>query len=316
MSHQFDEYMMDKFEVNGSLYSLVEPSNFEELMKAYEIKQLLSLECSGLMHDDESAEAWISLLQEQEEYIDAYIKELGDFDNTILINNIVYLTRRYNMRLGDLEAALGISAGYISRTAKTDSKKKLSIDIVWKIAVFFEIDIKYLIETDLNVPDTNTELVNKFLDKLTEKTQKNEIEWVPNGGVLRFLDNKFYDMGLITNEDDISVYHPNHLNQQLKWVLYDDIFSCRDIDSKNELVVIPFLWEGKDEVYFDFIFTWEADYTKTSKQHHWEKAFYSEDDRYGTIREHAAVLYEVIQKQDCDAKVSKTARKIMTSFLK
>ena len=44
--------------------------------------------------------------------------------------------------MGDLERLLGISAGYISRTVKENSSKKLSIDVVWKIAELFEISVQ------------------------------------------------------------------------------------------------------------------------------------------------------------------------------
>ena len=36
MSRQFDEYMSDKFELNGTMYQMVEPDSFDELMKAFE----------------------------------------------------------------------------------------------------------------------------------------------------------------------------------------------------------------------------------------------------------------------------------------
>ena len=32
MSRQFDEYMSDKFELNGTMYQMVEPDSFDELM--------------------------------------------------------------------------------------------------------------------------------------------------------------------------------------------------------------------------------------------------------------------------------------------
>ena len=38
MSRQFDEYMSDKFELNGTMYQMVEPDSFDELMKAFEIR--------------------------------------------------------------------------------------------------------------------------------------------------------------------------------------------------------------------------------------------------------------------------------------
>ena len=119
MSRQFDEYMADKFEIYGELYSLVEPENTKELMEALEIKARIQDQINSLMHDEDSS-GWCDLLQQQEDYISEYIESLGDFDNTILAKNIVYLVKKNGMRVGELEEFLGISTGYISRTVKED----------------------------------------------------------------------------------------------------------------------------------------------------------------------------------------------------
>ena len=149
MSRQFDEYMSDKFELNGTMYQMVEPDSFDELMKAFEIRDVIQTGISQLMHDEDDS-AWQTLLQEQEDYIQEYIDHIGDFNNGCLVKNIAYLLKKYGLRMGDLERLLGISAGYISRTVKENSSKKLSIDVVWKIAELFEISVQKLIEDDLS----------------------------------------------------------------------------------------------------------------------------------------------------------------------
>ncbi|MEA4972339.1 MAG: XRE family transcriptional regulator [Candidatus Metalachnospira sp.] len=317
MSRQYDDYMSDKFEVNGDRYQLVDPTSFEELLEALEIKGIIESEISSLMHDEDSS-GWAGFLQEQEYYIQGYLESLGEFDNTTLINNINYLAKKNGLRFGDLENMLNLSAGYISRTTKENSKKKLSINVVWKIAQLFEVDLKSLIETDLEIPNSNTEMAIRFVDKLRQQTEENTIEWEPNGGVLRFLQERYTTLGLVTDEDDVSVYHPEHLNTDLKWVLDNDIFACKGIDKDKELVVIPFKWDGKEEVFFDFIFVWSSGESglTDSRNYHWEKAFYSEDDRYGNLRKHAAALYDAIQNQDCDAKVAPSVRNLITDYLK
>ncbi len=318
MSRQFDEYMSDKFELNGELYSMVEPSNLKELLEAYEVRDILQTQYSSLMHDDDSQDSWLSLLQEQEEYIQDYLDSIGEFDNSCLNNNIAYLAKKNGMRVGDLETALGISAGYISRTTKLDSKKKLSIDVVWKIAKLFEVDIKSLLEEDLSEPTSNTTIVSKFLEKLCNETKRNEIEWESNGGVLRFLHDRYLQMAIITEEDDKAIYHPQHLNPDIEWVLKDDIFSCSGVAKGKELVVIPFTSERMKAVYYDFIFVWSTggDNRSEDVSYHWEKAFYSEDDRFGIVRQRADALYEAIQDKDCDSKVSPEVRSIISDFLK
>lgn len=317
MSRQYDEYMSNKFELYGDEYSLVEPESFDELMKAIKIRDLIQQGIDSMMHDEDSS-GYCNLLQEQEDYIQGYLDMIGEFDNGHLISNISYLAKKNSLRLGDLEKMLGISAGYISRTARENTNKKMSIDIVWKLARLFNVDFKAMVETDLGVPNSNTEMLAKFIDKLYQQTVENSIEWESNGGVLRFLQEGFTALGLITEEDDVAVYHPDHLNQDLKWVLSDDVFACRSIHKDKQLVMIPFHTEKFEKLFYDFIFMWTTENKATpgSVRYHWEKAFYTADDRYGELETHAEALYNAIQAQDCDAKVPPTSKSIISDYLK
>ena len=98
MSRQFDEYMEGKFEIYGELYEIVEPGNFDELIKAMQVRDEIQNMLNSLMHDEDSSN-WESLLQEQEDYIKAYIENLGDFDNSILSSNISYQLNFYQVLL-------------------------------------------------------------------------------------------------------------------------------------------------------------------------------------------------------------------------
>ena len=48
----------------------------------------------------------------------------------LLKKNLAFLLKKYNLKMGDLEKILGISAGYISRTAKENSTKKAA-SLMW-----------------------------------------------------------------------------------------------------------------------------------------------------------------------------------------
>ena len=41
MSRQFDEHMEGKFEVLGETYEVVEPENFEELLQALHVREVI-----------------------------------------------------------------------------------------------------------------------------------------------------------------------------------------------------------------------------------------------------------------------------------
>lgn len=311
MSRQFDEYMADKFEIYGELYSLVEPENTKELMEALEIKARIQDKISSLMHDEDSS-GWCNLLQQQEDYISEYIESLGDFDNTTLANNIVYLVKKNSMRVGELEEFLGISTGYISRTIKEDSKKKMSIDIVWKIARLFDTDIRTLTETQMWVSHSNTDLLVKFLDKLYKDTKDNYFAWENGGGVMVVLNERYEKAGIITTEaDEKCVYHPKHMNQEIKWVLHKDIVSLECFDKDRDLVIIPFMAEGKENLKsYDFLFMW-----KDGDDICWQKVFYTSDDPFGQLFEGADKLYELIETSEYDAKLSPTIHQLITQYV-
>ena len=138
MSRQFDEYMEGKFEVLGETYEVVEPENFEELMQALHVREVIQTAISSLMHDEDSSRL-CTLMDKQNDFIQEYLDSIGNFDNRYLISNIAFLAKKNSLRIGEIENMLGLSAGYISRTAKENSAKKLSIDVVWKIALCLKL---------------------------------------------------------------------------------------------------------------------------------------------------------------------------------
>ena len=173
MSRQYNEAMEHRFEIYGEEYDLVEPTNLEELAEAIRVREVLQQGCDSFEPD--TGHPYYHLLRTQQDWIDEYMAELGDFDNSLLTKNIAYLTKKHGIRMGDLEKILGISTGYISRTSKNNSGKKMSIDNVWRIARLFGVELRALLETDLQIPNKNTELIARFLEKLRKQTEDNEM---------------------------------------------------------------------------------------------------------------------------------------------
>lgn len=312
MSRQKDETMVGRFDLYGTEYKLIEPENLEELMQAFGVKSALETHISGLMHGEDSS-GYDSLLQEQIDYIHEYLESLGEFDSSTLANNIVYLAKKHGMRVGELEDTIGVSAGYLSRTIKKNSKKKMSIDVVWKIARLFETDIKTLTETAMWLARTNTDLLERFLEQLYENTRDNFFAWESEGGVMIVLHDRYKEMGLITEEEDeTAVYHPNHLNPEIKWILAADIVSLERFEGKKDLAIIPYKSADKEELTgYDFIFVWEDD-----GRWHWEKVFYTIDDPFGSLKDGARKLYDHIESSEFDVKLSPKVHQIISNYVK
>lgn len=311
MSRQFDEYMSDKFELNGTMYQMVEPDSFGELMKAFEIRDVIQMGINQLMHDEDDS-AWQDLLQEQESYIQEYIDSIGDFNNGCLVKNIAYLLKKYGLRMGDLEKLLGISAGYISRTVKENSSKKLSIDVVWKIAELFEISVQKLIEDDLRDLSGNIGMLVDFMDKLKEQTQCVEIEWDNLGGVKSEIDERFEQIGLFTVTEDGKIrYAAPGRNPKMGFYLADDIISTYGVDEFKEMIIVPFYTEKSPDVHYDFMFVWFTG----NERYNFEKIFYSYDEPFGILDGHARRLYEEAKEHFFDVPVANDMRKFIAGYL-
>ncbi len=312
MSRQYDEAMEGHFDLNGTEYVLVEPSNMNELVQAFEVKSALETYISGFMHDEDSS-GYVSLLQEQEDYIREYADSLGEFDSTILSNNITFLTKKNGLKVGELESMLDISAGYISRTIKENSKKKMSIDTVWKIAQLFGIDIEALIATELWVPRTNTALLEKFIDCLYQETSTNIVTWECDGGIIHTLNKRYEQMGLLTEGRDGSViYHPNHLNQSDQWNLSKDVMCVEHFEGGKDLVIIPHHMNTSEKLGgYDYIFVWNEE-----GSWHWEKVFYTSDDPFGSLRKKSDALYDLLESLEGDTKLSPKIHQLITNYIK
>jgi transcriptional regulator with XRE-family HTH domain len=311
MSRQYDEAMEGHFDLNGTEYVLVEPSNMDELVQAFEVKSALETYISGFMHDEDPS-GYENLLQEQNDYIREYADSLGEFDSTILSNNITFLTKKNGLKVGELESMLDISAGYISRTIKENSKKKMSIDTVWKIARLFDTDVKTLTETQMSVIYTNTELLEKFIHRLYIDTRDEYFGWESDGGVEMELNDRYKQMKLVTEDaENNAVYHPDHLNPSRKWLLSKDIVCLECFDHIKDLVIIPYKMEN-DETFngYDFIFVWSE-----NGAWHWEKIFYTSDDFQDSLKEKANDLYEMIEKTEFDIKLSPKLQQMITDYV-
>lgn len=319
MSRQFDEHMEGKFEVLGETYEVVEPENFEELLQALHVREVIQTAISSLMHDEDSSRL-CTLMDEQNDFIQEYLDSIGNFDNRYLISNIAFLAKKNSLRIGEIENMLGLSAGYISRTAKENSAKKLSIDVVWKIARLFEVDIRHLLETDLQIPDSNSDLAAKFLEKVYRDTESGLVEWQCNGGVIAALDDSFSGSGLVTYEKDKPYYHSMYLNRDARFVLADDIFACESIALEAEVLIVPFYLEnsGEQAMQYEFIFRHSIDDENDPKygSYYFTRMFTTADDPFSHLDSPASRLYKLLKDREYDTRMSSGAKAVITSYLK
>jgi len=309
LSRQLDSMIDGTFEIYGRRISFVEPSNFEELARAYETKNLIENYYYNLMSDDETKDTWLSVLQEQESYIAVYVNNLGEFDNTYLINNIVCFSKKAGMNLGDLEEVLGLSAGYISRTAKKDSKKRISIDVVWKIAKLFGVSLSNLVEGNLTL--RNVELLYDFIEKLKRQTLADKIKWKSFNGCWDEPDERYIKMGLIEIKGEKTFYKSNILTPDCKLALCYDIYSYPNFQKGKNLTIISCQKNDIDLTkVFDFLLEWDDE-----GQSRWERMFCTSDDAFEGLKDRAEELVKVIEDTEFEPVLTKEHRNMIERFL-
>ena len=304
------------YHFHDKVHSLVKPQSLTDLQLALtarsEIQELLNQTQSDL------SEEYDSILRTQEQLIADYMTTVGVFDNSILISNIGYLIKKNNMRLGDLERLLGISPGYISRTAKENSGKRMSIDIVWKIARIFGEDLGRIVTVRLDEIKGNTAVLLKLVDKMIRQTEDGKLEWEY---CYRGDDDTFDGMlecGLISLEGNHTVYHPDRLNPEMKWVIAGDIYKLWGFfRGTSDLVIIPFRRDDEHTMHYDLLSTYfQGDGNKQLKRLRWNKMFYSFDDPFGRLDDAVAKLIEAINDCQFDALVEPQMRNFIDYYLK
>nr|DAZ69318.1 MAG TPA: Methylphosphonate synthase, Hydroxymethylphosphonate, Iron, OXIDOREDUCTASE [Caudoviricetes sp.] len=98
------------------------------------------------------------------------------FNSKRFFNNIEYLIRTHDRKVGEVETEAGVSAGYISRTNK-ESGSKPGIDFIMNISEVLHVSIDTLLKVDIaSLTPTEAYLVS-FLEKLTKETSKDLLAW-------------------------------------------------------------------------------------------------------------------------------------------
>ena len=71
------------------------------------------------------------------------------FDKKILLENISYLLKEKEMKIGELEAAAKVSTGYISRITKEENSKP-GIEFIMNVAEVLNVGMDTLLKVDLS----------------------------------------------------------------------------------------------------------------------------------------------------------------------
>ena len=107
-------------------------------------------------------------------------KETGkkeEFDKELVFNNIEYLIKESNKKIGEVEKEAGVSTGYISRCSKEDGPKP-SIDFIVSVAAQLDVTVDALLNDKFGDMNPTEAYVYKFIQKLIRDTQEDKLEWI------------------------------------------------------------------------------------------------------------------------------------------
>lgn len=101
-----------------------------------------------------------------------------EFNKQRLLDNIDALIKQKNLKIGEVEKAVGLSTGYFSRMRKNETSDSApSVDWIWRLAQYFDVSIEMLLGGDFSNATDNVQYLNRFLKKLIDSTDANKFEW-------------------------------------------------------------------------------------------------------------------------------------------
>lgn len=100
-----------------------------------------------------------------------------EFDRARLMNNINVLIKEKGLKVGEVENAVGISVGYLSKMTKSDKESMPGVDLIYKLAQKLEVSVEALINGDFNKSNDNLLFLINFLHCLQQDTDLHKIEW-------------------------------------------------------------------------------------------------------------------------------------------
>lgn len=102
---------------------------------------------------------------------------MKEFNKMLCLSNIYHLAKSKNIKIGDLESAAGVSAGYISRLNKADTKTSPSIEMLAVAADMLGVSLDALLYHDYEALTPTEKYMVDFLEKLQAKTVSHDQIW-------------------------------------------------------------------------------------------------------------------------------------------
>ncbi len=291
--------------------------NFEELAK-----KISSLQLDLELDDEETPKLESGIvelnqkLEEQKKQINDFINAQANYDSKFLSGNLDYLLKMHSLRISDLEELLDVSAGYVSRTVNPDSKKRLSVDIVWKISMIFQVNVDDLLNIDFQVPTQSLRDVIDFFKKLKQETDEAIIHWNNQGNKKENFVGIFFKVLEENRLDGTKRYQyaPTGYANETKAVgLTDDIFSVET--SIGELYLLPLENQFGEKGYELYRYTDGEGYSPNYDSTDLDLICSTFNDKSNTLKGKCDELFKSVKLHESDFVISETAKSLIDRYL-
>ncbi len=114
-----------------------------------------------------------------------------EFNKKRFFDNITFLVKKNGLKIGEVEAAAGVSAGYISRMSKDVNNAKPGLEFAIGVAKVLGTSFDALISVDFSSLTPTEEYLVQFIEKLIRDTVDKDLPWIMESKVM--LDSVGYD---------------------------------------------------------------------------------------------------------------------------
>lgn len=311
------------YEYKGETRTIIQPKSQEEFIKAVKMVRELQELIPDAMSAGEEA-LYEHMETKQADWIRTYVSENIKFDSNILQKNISSLVKKNGLKMSELEDALELSSGYISRTLNEGSNKRMSLDLAWKIAQLLNSDLNTMMTVDLQGKKElhgNNALVVDFIKKLTQKTFRAEVEWTDLPFSFLGPDKCLYECGMFIDHNNKPIYQKKGMPSPIRCWLDNDILKIsKFINGIEDLYIIPYKYilpNGHEKREFELIAVKEA-IPRSSEEtiiEGWRTLFNYNYETNSAVSEASKELYEAAEEMIRDAKISATDKAFFEDFL-
>ncbi len=100
----------------------------------------------------------------------------SEFNKQLFLDNISFLLKESDKKIGELETEAGVSPGYISRISK-EGNSKPGIEFIMKVADSLNISMDTLLKLALTEMTPTERYLVSFLEKIEKDTMEDKLDW-------------------------------------------------------------------------------------------------------------------------------------------